>query len=298
MVSTSGGSSVSGCNFTNTKTNGYGGGVYVFSTNGGSSVNGCNFTNNTALGGGGVDISGVNCSVSGCSFTNNTASMNGGGIYINNNGSVVFNRFVNNTDNGTMVGNGVTCTDFCNVSSNWYGNNTPQNITNGVMKDYYQVELSANQVFTRDLNKSASGIIPVLLGYKMCLNGSNNTGNIANLPDFNATIKLNNITGLFRSDIALFRFSPFMMPGESVNVSAKNHWNDIINNHGNYTFSALADNQQLNLNITAERMNTSLSLIAANITYGDNINITATLTSGNGTRLTNKSIIFREFLLT
>jgi len=73
-----------------------------------------------------------------------------------------------------MVGNGVTCLSSCNVSSNWWGNNTPQSITNGVMDDYYQVELSANQISTRNLNNSSvNGFIPVPLGYKMCLNGSN-----------------------------------------------------------------------------------------------------------------------------
>ncbi|GAA5819302.1 MAG: Pseudogene of Ig-like domain repeat protein [Methanobrevibacter sp. CfCl-M3] len=160
------------------------------------------------------------------------------------------------------------------------------------MDDFYQVELSANQVFTRDLNSSVNGIVPVPLGYKMCLNGSNNTGNISNLPDFNATIKLNNNTGRLRSDIGLFRFSPFMNLGDSFDVLAKDPWNDTIDNHGNYTFSALVDNQQLNINLTAERTNTSLSLIATNITYGDNTNITATLTSSNGTLLTNKNLTF------
>jgi len=130
-----------------------------------------------------------------------------------------------------------------------------------------------------------------LMGYKMCLNGPNNTGNISNLPDFNVTIKLNNNTGLFRSDIALFRFSHFMNLGDSFDVSAKDPWNDTINNTGNYTFSALVDNQQLNINLAA-RINSSLSLNATNIIYGDNASINATLTDSNGSILSNRTIIF------
>jgi len=127
----------------------------------------------------------------------------------------------------------------------------------------------------------------------MCLNGSNNTGDISNLPDFNATIKLNNNTGLFRSDIGLFRFLPFMSPGDSIDVLAKDPWNDTINNPGNYTFSALVDNQQLNINLAAaEKMNTNLSLTAANITYGDNTSISANLNDSSGNLLTNKNMTF------
>jgi len=296
----SGGSgvSVSGCNFTNTTTSSvyticYGGGVFIYGS--GVSVSGCNFINNTANYGGGIYIGtvGGNGSVSGCSFINNTSGSSGGGVCIGGRGSVVFSRFVNNTDNGSMIGNGLTCTAGCNVSSNWWGNNTPQNITKGVMEDFYQVELSADQVSTRDLNNSSvNGFVPVPLGYRMCLNGSNNTGDIGRLPDFNATIKLNNNTGLFRSDIGLFRFLPFMSPGDSFDVLAKDPWNDTINNHGNYTFSALVDNQQLNINLATRISNTSLSLTAGNITYGDNASINATLTSSNGTGLINKNLTF------
>ncbi|MDR2543979.1 MAG: Ig-like domain-containing protein, partial [Methanobrevibacter sp.] len=126
----------------------------------------------------------------------------------------------------------------------------------------------------------------------MCLNGSNNTGNISNLPDFNATIKLSNNAGMLR-------FSPFMMPkpfmspGDSVNILAKNPWNDTINNPGNYTFSALVDNQQLNINITAEPLPpTYLNLTANNITLGENTNITANLTNSSGVPLVGKNVSF------
>ncbi|GAA5818111.1 MAG: Pseudogene of right-handed parallel beta-helix repeat-containing [Methanobrevibacter sp. CfCl-M3] len=232
------GGNVTGCNFTNITSNG-GGGIYIVDGN----VTGCNFTNTTANRDGGGVYS-VISSVSGCSFTN-TSAIFGGGVFVSSGGcSVVFNRFVNNTDNGSMVGNGVTCFGSCNVSSNWWGNNTPQNITNGVMEDYYQVELSANQVSTRDVNKSVNGIVPVSLGYRMCLSGSNNTSDVGRLPDFNATIELNN-------NSFLFRFSHSMSPGDVNITSAKNQWNNTINNTGSYVLSGLVDNQILNINISA-----------------------------------------------
>ncbi|GAA5818927.1 MAG: DUF11 domain-containing protein partial [Methanobrevibacter sp. CfCl-M3] len=274
---------VSGCNFINntaTATDYNGGGVHITSFNG--IVSGCNFINNTANNGGGIYLMGGSNNVSGCSFINNKGSNGGGFMDQANNLNIVFNRFVNNTNNnGTMVNNGVVNSGgpLVNFSSNWWGNNTPQSIPNGVMDDYYQVELSANQTSTRDLNNSSvNGFVPVPLGYRMCLNGLNNTGNISNLPDFNATIKLNNNTGLFRSDIGLFRVSPFMSPGDSFDVLAKSSWNDTINNPGNYTFSALVDNQQLNINLAAERMNTSLSIVktvnSTNVSVGDLVGYT------------------------
>ncbi|GAA5818431.1 MAG: DUF11 domain-containing protein [Methanobrevibacter sp. CfCl-M3] len=245
----------------------------------GGGVANCNVTNsiikdnNAAAGGGVADGNVTNCTITG----NNV-----GGIITDNSGVVNYCRIFNNTNYGGFnVGN-----SSCNIDFNWWGQNNITNLINGTLpNNYYQIELSANQVSTRDLNTSVNGTIPVPLGYKMCLNGSNNTGNINNLPDFNATIKLSNNTGLFR-------FLPFMSPGESVNILAKDPWNDTINNPGNYIFSALVDNQQLNISFATEKANTSLSLTASDITYEDNTNITATLTSDNGTGLINKNLTF------
>jgi len=137
----------------------------------------------------------------------------------------------------------------------------------------------------------------------MVLNGSNNTGNISNLPDFNATIKLNN--GLLRSNnnfgkgTALFSISPFMSSGDSVNVLAKDPWNGTIDSVGNYTFSALVDNQQLNINLTAERTNTSLSIVktvnSTNVSVGDLVGYTIKVMN-NGTNNIGSPILVNDTL--
>ncbi|MDR1819935.1 MAG: DUF11 domain-containing protein [Methanobrevibacter sp.] len=236
--------------------------------------------NNAGAGGGVADGNVTNCTITG---------NNGGGILTNSNGIVNYCRIFNNTNyDGFNIGN-----SSCNIDFNWWGQNNITNLIDGTYPNsYYQIELSAANNSTRDVNKNVSGVVPVGLGYRMVLNDSNNTGNFSYLPDFNATIKLNNNTGLFRSGIGLFGFLPFMMAGDSFDILAKNPWNDTINNAGNYVFSGLVDNQQLNITLFAERMNTSLNLTAANITYGDNTNISATLTDINGTLISNKTINF------
>jgi len=140
-------------------------------SSGGVLIQGLKITNtkstSNSSGGGGILMAGSGSSVSGCSFTNTTANgMGSGGIFMVDSGcSVVFNRFVNCSGSG----NGVTCLSSCNVSSNWWGNNTPQSIPNGAMEDYYQVELSANQTSTRDLNNSSvNGLFQCLWVIKWC----------------------------------------------------------------------------------------------------------------------------------
>ncbi|GAA5819271.1 MAG: conserved hypothetical protein [Methanobrevibacter sp. CfCl-M3] len=223
-----GGGSVNGSTFTNTSSSSNGGAVYFIS--GVGSVNGSTFTNTSSSGSGGAVYfyNGVG-SVNGCSIVNCTAASGGVGIHVNSGTrNVSYNRFVNNTVNGVLSNvNGFSG----DRDSNWWGTNNINDagIGGSLPNNYYQIELSAANESTRDVNKTiGSFILPVPLGYKMCLNGTNNTGNISNLPDFNATIKLIDSlrsNGNFRSSLDLFRVSPFQMtPGDSVNVSAKNSW--------------------------------------------------------------------------
>ncbi|GAA5819853.1 MAG: Pseudogene of Ig-like domain repeat protein [Methanobrevibacter sp. CfCl-M3] len=279
--------SVNGSTFTNTSSSGVGGAVYMGRS--GGSVNGSTFTNTSSSGSGGAVCLSGGGSVSGCSIVNCTAGSGGAGIYVGGTGNVSYNRFVNNTVNGVLRNvNGFSGDrDF-----NWWGTNniSDAGIGGSLPNNHYTIELSAGDTSTKDVNKTVNSPIPVPLGYKMVLNTTNDTGDISNLPDFNATIKLNNNTGLFRF-LPFMMPKPFMSPGDSVNILAKDPWNDTINNPGNYIFSALVDNQQLNINLAAT-MNTSLNLTAANIIYGDNTSIIANLTDSNGLVLSNKPISF------
>lgn len=199
---------------------------------------------------------------------------------------VNFNRFVNNThvsdpaqelDVETYIGSS-------DVSSNWWGANNKSNAKfhNGFMHDFYQVELSAGDVSTCDINKCVNGFVPLSLGYHFVLNNSNDTGDFGRLPDFNATIMLNNN--------GLFRFLPFMEHGDVNNILAKNPWNDTLNSAGDYIFSGLVDNQLLNINITSERNNnTGLSIVktvnSSNVSVGDLVNYTINVSNNGVTNL-------------
>lgn len=274
------GSIVDNCNINNNivneSSNKYG------STGGnGGGVN--NYGRNDSGSGGFYCWGGFSSLCTNCNISNNSVSRNGGGVNNIIGGEIYSCNIIDNHATGYDASGGVNSfqvidgignvsynriyqnegMDFVfapnihysvnstNHDFNWWGRNNITNLINGSMPDsYYQVELSADGTSTRDVNKSVNGIIPVGLGYRMVLNESNSTGDVGRLPDFNATIKLNNNAGMLR-------FSPFMMPkpfmspGDSVNWLAKNNWSDTINRAGNYTFSALVDNQQLNFNITA-----------------------------------------------
>ncbi|GAA5818759.1 MAG: Pseudogene of autotransporter domain-containing protein [Methanobrevibacter sp. CfCl-M3] len=276
-----GGGSVNGSTFTNTSSSGaYGGAIYFYS---GGSVTGSTFTNTNSSGPGGAVFFSSDGSVSGCSIVNCTADSGGAGIHVNSGtGNVSYNRFVNNTANGVLSNvNGFSGDrDF-----NWWGTNniSDAGIGGTLPNNHYTIELSAGDTSTKDVNKTVNSPIPVPLGYKMVLNTTNDTGDIGNLPDFNAIIGLNNNPGLLKN-IGLFRFSPFqLIPGSPVVVSAKNPWNDTINSLGNYTFNALVDNENLNISINAEKQNTNLSIVKTvnntNPVVGDLVGYTIDVTN-------------------
>ena len=124
--------SLSGCIFTNnTATNdGYGGAIYNYQGTI-TSLNGCNFTNNTATTNGGAicNTQGNITSISSCNFTSNNAT-NGGAIRNwDGNLTAQYNRFYNNT--ATTYGTAIYCLyGSVNATLNWWGSNSPQDITN------------------------------------------------------------------------------------------------------------------------------------------------------------------------
>jgi predicted outer membrane repeat protein len=226
--------------------------------NGGANFNVNNnvsFIDNTANSGGAIDNDGANFNVNNVTFINNTigAISNsaadskvigcdivgniGDGIYNNGNDVIInYNRIVNNT------GYGLNTTTGINADFNWWGTN---NITNagiiGVnpLNSYFVIQLSANDNnYTR--NATVSGSLPVSLAYDMVLNSTNKSDNSSKLPDFNTTIKL---TGL---------------PDNS--TKAIEPWDATLTNIGEYNFTAICDNENLNINLTVTHPVYDLSL--------------------------------------
>ncbi|GAA5819796.1 MAG: MoaD/ThiS family protein [Methanobrevibacter sp. CfCl-M3] len=313
------------CNFTDTHAGLAGGSIYNF--NGGLNIRNCNFkdTSSSTMGGAiysGMNVNDVTNYIVNCNITNTQSGDNGGALcfsssYIENNvvacnivnctsptggagifavgsgSKYMFNRFVNNTLTNGTLDNIYADNSNNNYDNNWWGSNDINkagiHILGGALpNNYYQLMLTVDNEYTRDINKSVGSFFsPIPLGYRMVSNGTNNILNTYKLPDFDATLTLSGNNGLFGAH------TPFRMtPGSSINVLAKNSWMDTMTTVGDYVFSVLVDNQQLNISFTADKVNTILSVDADNIIYGDNTNIKATLTSVNGTLLSNKNIIF------
>ncbi|MDR3291842.1 MAG: hypothetical protein LBT10_06815 [Methanobrevibacter sp.] len=282
--------SVSNTRFINNRAHDDGGAIENYGAN--LSVSNSSFINNTAAGnvgyGGAIDVwAGVNVRVSNSSFINNTG--NTGAIYnknfnfsvigcdivgnigdgIRNSGGNVtinYNRIVNNTNYGlNNAGAGI------NADCNWWGTNNISNagIIGVVPNSYFVIQLSANDNYTRN-NTTMSGSLPVPLTYNMVLNDTNSSENNSELPDFNTTIKLN----------------------DSINVSnAKEPWSTTLkDNIGKYNFTAICDNENLNINLTVGKGDTALTLnTIQNAVVGQDTNITGNLNSSN-VGLSNKNV--------
>jgi hypothetical protein len=180
-------------------------------------------------------------SVTGSNFIDCTAIDYGGAIYGGKGSDIIinFNRFVNN--NGT--GNGIVIANrSANCSNNWWGDNTPDTINNTIMDNYYQVQLQAgNNTTTSNTNYIYNGSEPLNIGYKLVLNGTNNTDNVSNLPYFNANITDPN---LLRSSRGMLLLADF------ITHDARDNWSSEINTTG-HVFQALVDNEDISINIKA-----------------------------------------------
>ena len=127
-------------NFTNNVLWGdYGGAIYV----GGSNVliqdNYFNFNNASKLGGGVGAIGAINLQILNNTFVNNSAKsddVSGGAVgLINSTATVNYNVFLdNNATSSSHIGSTIyTANSTVNLEANWYGNNTPDMITNDLI---------------------------------------------------------------------------------------------------------------------------------------------------------------------
>jgi frataxin-like iron-binding protein CyaY len=237
----------------------YGSGIYIVSSN--NNVNYCNIieNNRTSTGPGGAGIGmnemGSSNNINGCNINNNI----GEGIYMNSNNNAVHGcNIKNNSDSGIFVNthgfNNISYNRLCdnyfysNIPSNlnkvsggsavydynWWGTNNINlaGITVGFANapapnNYFVIQLSVDDNYTR-INTTMEEFGTVSLGYRMVLNGTTCNDN-GNLPDFNTTIQLTN-----RSNVI---------------INATEPWNTTLNNSGTYNFTAICDNEYLNIEL-------------------------------------------------
>jgi hypothetical protein len=175
--------------------------------------------------------------------------MYGGGIsFESSSNNVNYDRFYNNNaTNGTDV----YMDDVNNISCNWWAdNNNPTKATNGkvqiaapdgCMDNYYQVQLYAND-YTTFNNTTYNGFVPINVGYRLVLNGTNDNSSVLNLPGFNAIIT----SALLNSSVTQFR-----LLGDSNDHDARYNWINSITTAGNNMLRALVDNEDISINIKA-----------------------------------------------
>jgi hypothetical protein len=283
-----GNGNVTGSNFTNTK--GRDGGAIYFGS--GGSVRNSTFTNTYSKNNGGAiyfNNKDSNSNVTACNFIGCNAS-NGGAIYSVAGIIINFNRFINNSgkSNGVTIEN-----DRVNCNYNWWGNNTPQSITNADMSSYYQVQLRAGDT----INTNYNGSVPIDDDYRLVLNGTNDSNNAPNLPYFNKNISLKNSNSnpygvnLFNR-VNLFNEANLLRAIDD--NDARQDWSSTINDLGNYTLRSVVDNEDVNISISAEgNTNTNTTLTLNNIsdtTINTPVNINGKLTNLTGDGITGKTI--------
>jgi hypothetical protein len=243
------GSTITNCNSVT------GGGVYLI---GGGSVTGSTITNCNSTNSGGVYLNDGN--VTGSTITNCNSGFDGGGVYLSGGGSVSYCRITGNTaanyGKEAYVNSG-------SLDSNWWGDNNITELIKGsfVLNSYYQLQLTVGSVSTVDEVKNYTGLVPVSYGCGLVLNGTNDSTNSSNLPDFTGNTTLSNVLG--RSlplEVGVRSFTP----GQSDSFNVPDGWNDILNSFGNYNLTAVVDNEDLSVNITVDKQDTGIGLDEVN----------------------------------
>ena len=248
----------------------------------------CSFVNNTAYWEGGALASstGISCNwtLVNCSFIGNSAGNDGGAIYFiigninayncsfdkntaSNLGDAIYIRMANiivndcslisNPETNNIIKIGDRCT--YNLDSNWWGNNTPDwnsliNIQEGdnVSVPNYYVVLNV------DVNEIDINMYEVTV--KLYLNG---TQTLANIPT---------------RDVE-FRSSSEVIKGKMVNGVFKYIYT--LNIGDEKDISIVVDNEVQNITLVGHQLTTDMTIIADNITYGEDLEIIVVLSSFN-----------------
>jgi uncharacterized repeat protein (TIGR01451 family) len=309
---------VSGCNLIN-NTAGFVGGGISFGNSSNNIVSDCNLINNTAggnnMGGGGICI--TQKSYADDSGTND-------GISVDN--LIIYNRFYNNdADAGGL--DFTTDNETNNFSCNWWGNNnptitpkgakTPNQImmpNGGIYDNHFVVRLSEN-----DTNKTTSSdnvTVDILasygdvtLTYELVLNDTNSSVETPKLPNFTASHYVTTANKIVEQHtVSLLGSLKKFLNGLFEWVNADGPFNaketyttppqKLPYNNEILSFENIVDDEDLVLNITSSDnyppipTNLTLNSSSDNITFGDNITLTANLTNNSSEPIPNANITF------
>jgi predicted outer membrane repeat protein len=263
---------VNNCIFTNNKVNAYG---TVYNT-GNLTISSCSFMNNIVSSGGALYNTG-NSTVTGCSIVNNSAST-GGAIYNSGSASNLtahFNSFVNNR----VTSSGVVYRSAGNVNAeyNWWGsNNSPSTQVYGTV-DYTNWLYMTQTVNPIIIPNGSIGTVTV------SFNNACNGTNVTSIDPANGHIQ----------DGTIVTFSSVLGTLNPVTaVTANGIASTIFTSTGTQIkpITATTDNQALSTYING--MGTTISVVNVTIAKDGTTNLTATLTSVDGTSLAGKTVNF------
>ena len=238
----------------------------IYSWMGNVVVSDCEFINNSASDkAGAIYVSGGNkgqllsCEVTGSTFINNTAKL-GGAIYTEAcNSKIEYNAFINNS-----IYNSTGFYGNVSVNNNWWGNNTP---------DWTTLLFNVNTP-----NKFAVLNINVDDSYKLTANMYwNGTTNKANVPARNIDLSvvganLNPASGVFDNGTFTSIFS--------------------ANKTGNYTVTAVVDNEVQNMNISVIAKSYNLIVDDVEKYFKGDEKLSAKVVDENNNPIANATVVF------
>jgi predicted outer membrane repeat protein len=246
-----------------------------------TSVSNCTFIGNTAVNGGAIWSRGT-LIVTGSTFQNNTAAgsnSRGGAIFVTAGGvaTVHYNSFLNNTaatsGSAIFLGSGTV-----NAEYNWWGsNNSPSS------QVYGNVDYSNWLYMTETVNPTTivnGSTATVTVSFNNVCNGTN----VTNIDPVSGHI-LDGTLVSFSSTSG--SFSPVAVTTSNGTASTTFTATTL----GNGTVNATTDNQTLSSDVI---INSNTGIVAGNVTCvsGGNVNLTATLTDGNGIGVSGETVTF------
>ncbi|MCE7699605.1 MAG: PKD domain-containing protein, partial [Methanobacterium paludis] len=244
-----------------------------------TSVSNCTFINNTSAKGGALWNRGT-LTVTGCVFNGNVATSNGGAIFNTASGTtnVHYSSFVNNTaPTGSAIYLG---TGTVNAECNWWGSNSsPAGQVGGAVDYSNWLYMTMTMDTTNIVNGST---VAVTVNFNTNFNNIYDGTDVVSIDPTDGTIPDGTVV-TFTSDLGNFS----QVTVTTINGTATTIF--IATTLGNSTINATTDNQIISSNITV-RLGTNILVNNVTCTNGDTVNLTATLTDGNGVGLPGKTV--------